>query len=279
VFSVFLKAAGYTTANIALSGPAFAAGGGANYDLVAGTVSGISVGTAGIQNCGNGWYRCWYSQAANASGNGYYGINPRQAAAFAGDGTSGIYSWGAQVEASPVALGYLSSYIPTGAATATRINDSCTAPTTPDFNQTQGSLVAAFIFPRSACGVAVTPVLAQLDASNNNDLIGLRLSGNAIVSLNPVTFVGGAISGNIGPANQVVPNSMSKGGLTYGGGGNITGCLNGGAVASGAASLPAVPFNRISVGAGRSSWLCGYLRRVRYWNRALTDAELQDATA
>jgi hypothetical protein len=86
--------------------------------------------TAKIENYGNGWYRCSISYTPYASGAfftffgsvssanatlGAYGLEE-----YTGNGTSGFYLYGAQVEQGA----YATSYIPTLAASVTRVTDA-----------------------------------------------------------------------------------------------------------------------------------------------------------
>jgi hypothetical protein len=75
----------------------------ATFDLVAGTVANISLGTAAIVSVGNDWYRCSVTgtAATTATTSAFIQINNSSSAmdtSYTGDGYSGIYIWGAQLE-------------------------------------------------------------------------------------------------------------------------------------------------------------------------------------
>ena len=114
-FSVFVKAAGYTTLSLRLvhtDAPII------NYDTVAISADSAS-GT--ITPVGNGWFRCTITGVGTGT-NAWPWIYPNQQATYAGDGTSGIYIWGAQLEQGS----YPTSYIPTTGTTVTRNGDVTT---------------------------------------------------------------------------------------------------------------------------------------------------------
>jgi len=110
-FSIYAKAAewGYLQIDNDPSG-------GANYNLLTGTV----IGTGGFQSVtivpvGNGWYRCactWNAyNNSNYMGSVILDIQNTTTVASTGDGVSGIYVWGPQYELGP----YATEYVPTGA--------------------------------------------------------------------------------------------------------------------------------------------------------------------
>jgi hypothetical protein len=90
------------------------------FNLATGTTSNISgTGTAVITSIGNGWFRCSATITSTATGTGYWQLDLCSSAgviSYLGNGTSGIYLWGAQLEQRNI----VTSYVPTGAATATR---------------------------------------------------------------------------------------------------------------------------------------------------------------
>ena len=130
VFSLFAKASELSVLQIiGLSNIPIASNFFANFNLSTGTIGNVGAGvpSCSIQHVGNGWYRCVVSGVASTSASGRFGVAPlpsdgtARAPSFAGDGSSGVLVWGAQTEADD-----LSSYIPTGAASATRDADALT---------------------------------------------------------------------------------------------------------------------------------------------------------
>ena len=131
--SVYLKAAGYNYARIYCDGTDPTTGG-VIYDLSTGTTSihssyaGANRVAYGMENVGNGWYRCWVSGTAT-NADWYYHIDVADTAAFgsfAGNGSSGVYAWGPQMEIGSVPT----SYISTSGSTVTRAADVSTSAAT-----------------------------------------------------------------------------------------------------------------------------------------------------
>jgi len=80
----------------------------------------------GVEDWGNGWYRCWAAATSEASPTGNAQItlrlcNNSAASSYTGDGASYLYLWGAQMSASK----YPSAYLPTTTASVTRNALSC----------------------------------------------------------------------------------------------------------------------------------------------------------
>ena len=86
------------------------------FDLSNQTVS-VQLGTPdayGIEDYGNGWYRCYITDVAT-------GTSATCRISSGGYGTGGVYIYGAQMEAGS----YPTSYIPTYGSSVTRSTDSC----------------------------------------------------------------------------------------------------------------------------------------------------------
>jgi hypothetical protein len=129
----FKRGTGNAGRYIQIAWPAarFAASGFANFDLELGTVAlvtGSNV-TAGIENYGNGWYRCRCTNTCISNGlnNGISmplieTSGATRLPVFTGTTTDVLYGWGAQTETGSIAT----SYIPTTTASATRNADVIT---------------------------------------------------------------------------------------------------------------------------------------------------------
>ena len=135
--SIFAKAGERTGLRFANAAESNAEG---RFDLSNGTVTfaGTNTTFVGIEDYGNGWYRCIISFTASTT---IAQLNLRlmdgSSLSYQGDGTSGLYAWGAQLEQQS----YTTSYIPTSGATATRNQEVC-VDATPVINSEEGTLYA-----------------------------------------------------------------------------------------------------------------------------------------
>jgi len=126
IFSVWLKGGACTWARIDTH---IATNAYAYFDLGNGAAGAVGADTltSGVQDWGNGWYRCWISYVGGVASHTHH-IHPCTAdddQTFAGNGVAAsIYVWGAQHENDGTVIP--TSYIKTAAAAATRIKDSLT---------------------------------------------------------------------------------------------------------------------------------------------------------
>lgn len=123
VISMFLKADGIRYLQFLSGG--FSSGAFANFDLVAGVVN--AAGAAGIENAGNGWWRCWMAATlAGTTGQmimwAVDGLAAARASAFTGNGAAALLAWGAQLETGVAP----SSFIAGASAPANRAADGLT---------------------------------------------------------------------------------------------------------------------------------------------------------
>ena len=181
-----------------------------------------------------------------------------------------IYAWGAQSEPGSRAT----SYIPTTSAAVTRSRDSLRFPPasmTPWFASPGGTWFAEFI--------------SFVSASTNNRLIGVPNPGG----IAPV-FIGSSLRLSqfdntilAATSGTATPDVVHKGVTSYAASvGKV--CLDGGTVTSGALSggytqLASTGFGVMTNdNANGPENLPGCIRRISYWPRTLTDAEMQQVT-
>jgi hypothetical protein len=133
-FSIYAKAAGENVFSMWLNDFSKRA----LFDLSSGTVTTSNVTSSSITSVGNGWYRCTVYDTSTTSFVAIYG---RNAESYAGNGTSGFLFWGAQCEAGA----YATSYIPTTAASVTRVADTASKTGISSLiGQTEGTLFVDF---------------------------------------------------------------------------------------------------------------------------------------
>jgi hypothetical protein len=180
-----------------------------------------------------------------------------------------IYAWGGQVEPGT----FPTSVIYTVSSPVTRAFDNCfiaPANMAPWFASPGGTWFAEFI-DNTAFGLTSPRVIGN-HGGTGEDPLWVNSSGFFISS-------GG---GQINTINTVVLGAVSKGVSVQGGGtGKI--CLNGGGIGTGAQTGFAT-LATAGVGIGGANpgvaieSMSGIIRRVQYWPRVLSDAEMQQVT-
>jgi hypothetical protein len=281
-----------TTAIAALTGQAWSFA--QNWRLVGGTANGITLTQFTIREC--------TAAGATVRENLVTAVLPTAAAlrtqrytqsvTFSGGGTVGAthtrlvvaVASGAAIDitlrigAPQLELGaFPTSYIATTSAAVTRAADVATVPTTGWFNPAASSLMAAFVVPSNATSVNRDPCgITDGTVSNRLSLRAITL-GTGIAGT--VTSVAGVhtSSTTLGVVAQGVTTKMAA----AWNGTAAVGTLNGAAVVSTAVGMPGT-LNVLCIGnflAGGADYLSGWMQRVSYWNRVLTDAEMQALTS
>ena len=183
----------------------------------------------------------------------------------------------AQVEALP----YASSYIPTTTVAVTRARDALSYPIAgvTGFNATQGSLVAEFVY-KGQVASGFGSVVALVGANANTDHINVYVQ-QSNASVNTLVKTAGATLANAGSfPNSVVTGALSKAAVAYTAA-SLSGAINGTALSTVGVTgaLPAITAlcpmqNQVNFQPPTSGWF----RRVRYWPRQLSQAELISVT-
>jgi hypothetical protein len=282
-FSVYAKAAQIRYLQIFMDNGANV-GSWVTFDLQAGvisgplTASGVAIGTASILPAGNGVWRCILSGQIGAATTARVLLmtsnvaNPGVFPSYPGNTANGLLLWGAQLEQSTGA----SSYIPTTGATVTRAADVAAMPTAAWFSPAAGSLAVEFLTANMPTPGTHSGILQMNDGTGVNQVnLYLQLnSGNETfdVSIGSVSQM--SVNGAFGATGT--PQKVA---LAYGGG--SWRYAYAGTVNSGAGS--AVPFPATTINLGTinppTQWkLNGYMRRLQYWPRALSNAEMQAVT-
>jgi hypothetical protein len=143
----------------------------------------------GIEDYGNGWYRCYLTCKADGT-SATANIYPKNSS----DGTlQSVYAWGAQLEAGS----YATSYIPTQGAISTKVAETCNdAGNDQVFNGSEGVL---FVEMSALANDSTTRRINLRNSSGSNQI---RIEfGNSSNLISAVLFNG---------ANQAVINNTSN---------------------------------------------------------------------
>lgn len=281
--SVFAKASGYNFLRLSFPGAAFASTGrAACFNLSTGALGVVQSGvTAVIEDWGNGIYRCSISATANASSSGDAGCTVNNAndatlTTYAGDGTSGILVWGGQHETGL----FVTSYIPTAAAAVTRAADtiSITSSAMP-MSATGWTVIVegTYIVPPANDATDRRAWTLSDGTANESNYLQRTASGTTLQSF---MLDGGAAQIAALGTDTITQSTTFKHAISVAAN-DIAKSFNGAAVSTDtSASLPTV--DRLYIGAnfdGSANHWMGYIRRIIYLPRALSDAELQAMTA
>jgi hypothetical protein len=181
-----------------------------------------------------------------------------------------IYAWGAQIEQG----GFATSYTPTTAAAVTRAADAASIPTSAWFNPAAMSVISeamSFAVPAFGGLIYVSDGTGsnRLQLSNNTGAPETTLSSAGVTSVNNPEHISVAVNAPYKFGGSLVAGTYMS-------------SLNGGAVNTSTAGV-VMPVGITTIGLGNligagQFYLDGWLRRVRYWPRALSAAELQSVT-
>ena len=172
------------------------------------------------------------------------------------------------------------SYIPTSSVAVTRAAEGCTAPTGAWFNAAASSLAADFMVAQASNPSLVnsrSPAgLSDGTANNRMRLYGQQSSGSNTAAI--ATTVAGVNTNSAALGTTAANVTLKLAGAWSGT--TAAGSLNGAAAASQSVGIPS-GLTTLAIGdeyPASTSYLNGWVRRVRYWNRALSAVELQSVT-
>ena len=260
VVSYFLKAGQHTQA-LVTNGTATV-----TVDLSAGTIGTPTAGTASIAPAGNGWYRVSLAYV-NSAGSKNSFVYLRAGDSYIGNGWAGLYIWGAQLEAGSFAT----SYIPTTTGQVTRTADAPSM-TGLGFSQWWNDGIGTFVFEYDRIGGSAS-TLAIIQNSAQSSYMNIQALGNLTVQAGntaglQVTTPAGTLNTLAKVAIAMATNDMA----CY---------MNGVAGSTDSVGLMASGLDRMSFGyeLGGSKQLNGHIRRLAYFPKRLTNAELVEMTA
>ena len=250
------------------------------FNLSTGVVGTNAAGnTATITAVGNGWYRCSVTRTVASTGAQYIQTGPANGdnnSAYAGDPTKGLLVYGAQVEIGS----FPTSYIPTVASSVTRSADVCQitgSAFTNLWNATEGSF-ACEVDSFGGNTIANQAIVTANDGTFANVIGQIRNLQNTIgdygafcraSNTNTMSISRAAGSTQAGVAFKVATGFKAN---------DCADSLNGGAVITDSSvTIPTV--NRITIGdfhTGANTILNGHIARLRYFNKRLTNKQLED---
>jgi hypothetical protein len=284
--SVFAKANTRTRIYLGIAeGTSFVRQGNAIFDLSAGIVvsagsgsGGATGGSATITPVGNGWYRCTYTLTLGGTDTTVFSdlnlVSTGTTISYTGDGTSGLFIWGAQLEAGA----FPTSYIPTTTTALTRAQDRAVVNTlSPWYNSVAGTIYAEFAVTQPSSGA--NQFVARVSDNSYNNQIGDFVSTTGFAAIS--TASGGVFDGLASTAIAVSANTVAKFAGAYSAN-DLAACKDGGTVATDATATIPSGLTRFDLGsdhAGFNNVKAGYLRRITYYPRRLSNAELQAITA
>ena len=243
------------------------------FDLSNGTVTftGTNTTFVGVEDYGNGWYRCIVSFVASTTiAQLNLGLMDGSALSYQGDGTSGLYAWGAQLEN----LSYATSYILTNGAIATRLADVATnSGSSSLINSTEGVLyaeIAALADDLNIEGISISDGSISnrvvIFKWSNSNSIRARVSSNGINVLNQTFSVS-----DITDFNKIAISYKLNEFKVY---------INGTNVFNGTSGAVPIGLNTLSFDTDGTSFtpFYGKNKALAVYKEALTDAELQSLT-
>lgn len=184
-------------------------------------------------------------------------------------GTLTLTVTGSVTNAQLEAGGFVTSYIPTAGSTVTRQADTATIASIPGRNATAETFAAEYMYPTAQNGAC--------------RIIGSATSGNAPLYSAGATGATGEYDGVgiLGASTVNAVGIISKAASTWTSPSNATICLNAGTVASSTsltAGFASTTSFKLMGDNSAGDQANGYIRRFRYWPRALSNTELQQVT-
>lgn len=276
--SIWAKARNYTYLFLSELGSGTAA---VRFDLSSGAISnnlGAGYVSAKATPFPNGWWRCEMvvNVTASTAYNWMFAGVPvgatlnQYGAQYTGTGNAadGIYCYGFQVEAGSGA----SSYIPTTTSTVTRNPDSCLLSGT-NFSSWYTQGIGTVCWSGSVFRVTAGH-FANINTVNNDPRITAYVGAGNLTNL----VTNGTTQASIS-FGTVTANTAFKAAWRFNTN-NFAACLNAGTVQTDTVGTVPTGVDRMQLGAaeGGYQFLDGWIKSIKYYPTAFTNAELQTAT-
>jgi hypothetical protein len=173
---------------------------------------------------------------------------------------------------------FATSVIPTTTTALTRAQDRAVVNTlSPWYNSVAGTIYAEFAVTQPSSGA--NQFVARVSDNSYNNQIGDFVSTTGFAAIS--TASGGVFDGLASTAIAVSANTVAKFAGAYSAN-DLAACKDGGTVATDATATIPSGLTRFDLGsdhAGFNNVKAGYLRRITYYPRRLSNAELQAITA
>jgi hypothetical protein len=224
--------------------------------------------SATATSVGNGWYRCSVVYTLNGTVTVHQmRLYPYLSGLYTGTGI-GTYFWGAQTEVGA----FLTSYIPTVAATVTRAADVAAINTlSPWYNAAAGTMYVSYVLGADSTSVGIF----RIDDGSGSNAMQMRYASGSQAQFS--VTVGGVGQVNLAPSGYSAAGTYKRAIAYRVNSFNqaINGVLPDAEVTSGI--LPVV--TRVTIGNETSSnFLNGHIARITYYPRRMSNAELQIVT-
>jgi hypothetical protein len=281
-YTVFVKQAERSFVYIVGASGVFSAAPAGSVNLSSGAIVQTPSGNSSaltVRNVGNGWFRIEFTATATSTTNaaGFDirpSLNGTDLGSYTGDGTSGIFIWGAQLEAGA----FPTSYIPTTTTALTRSADVASVNTlSPWYNASAGTVYAGLQRYALIPSTALANAWALSDNTNNERF--LAYNTGSVQTMDLAVTDGGVAQATLVAPNAITANATIKTAFAYAVN-DFAFVRDAGVVQTDTSgTLPTV--DRLYIGAnatGIGQWT-SHIRRITYYPRRLSNAELQAITA
>ncbi len=246
------------------------------FDLSAGTATAVTLAgawdnaAARIEAWPNGWYRCMLDFRVNNDGQTQVQVVAFLASggssSYTGNGFSGVHLWGAQLEKGTGAT----SYVATTTVALGRSADDCVMTSlAPWFNESAGTVCVEYLVPWTwlASDTFARRIVEINDGTANNRHIPALISNG---SRSAIMTRSGADQANLALGSHAagVVQKQAYAWAEH----DVAAIASGGSIATD--SLNVAPTGLTSFRLGAPYIPNGYIRRVRFYPRRLTNSEL-----
>jgi hypothetical protein len=240
------------------------------------SVGGYTNISHGLSDCGNGWYRCRLTFTKSNSNNltGYIYPTCNSFSSLGCTSGQSNFIFGAQYETGSFAT----SYIPTTSASTTRSADVCQIAGS-DFTSFWNASEGSFAFDADGFSTSTNNqfILSASSGSSANSINLVRSNANDVTGVGSSVLNGGGLQEAMNAAAGTWPTGQTcKLAFAYKAN-DFAQSVNGAAVTTDTSgSIPTVSQMVIGNAGWTTGPLNGHIARLRYFNKRLTDKQLED---